>query len=127
MRVCLCACACPIHVCAAKSAVYVCVSTPLPRSLLSSLLPPLLHPSHPPSFFPCAVQFLDSEQINRGRRRVGGGGRCLCGESAPSLSPWRKKAQGRRRGGKQRWRRRWCSLAETTLMGYCEPIMSHSH
>lgn len=36
-----------------------------------------------------------------------------------------RRKEVRRR--KQRWRRRWCSLAETTLMGYCEPIMPYSH
>lgn len=66
VQCCACMCARPVHVCAAKSAVYVCVC--LSTSLFSSLSLFFLHPSHPLSFFPYAVQFLDSEQINRGSR-----------------------------------------------------------
>ncbi len=76
VRVFVCACVRAPSTCVCSQICSVCLCIYLPPSLLSSFsLFFLLHPSRPPSFFPCAVQFLDSEQINtgrRGREREGG-------------------------------------------------------
>lgn len=133
----------PIHVCAVESVVYVCVSASLspslPPSFLCSfslfffLLLSYSPPSpHPPSFFPCAVQFLDPEQINRGRRGgwVGGGGGRevfmwqICSLTVTAENESARKEATRKVEVKEKM---VFSLAETTLMGYCEPIMFHSH